>query len=179
MFKKLIFQHLLIFCVFTCLYIISFHCSIISSQKVLFYRGLGLLLIVTFVMTVLVIIFKKQLQLSTETLIAAIIVSVSVNLAFFITFPITYDRSITMYLLDRINNPPSNTTCQGYTESQLEQRLLTEYIQEKQALRKRIQEQKVINFIKQDNQCISITNKAKRFLQYSEIIKKIYGVSGL
>lgn len=178
MLKKLIFQYFLIFFVFTLLYIISFHSPIINNQNVLFYRGLGLLVIITLITTVLVIFFKKKLQLSTETAMAAIIVSASINLALFITFPITYDRSITMYLLDRLNNPPANSICKGYTESELEQRLSSEYIQKKQALKKRLHEQSVIKFISQDSQCITITEKAKQFLQFSEIIKKIYGVSG-
>ncbi len=177
MLKKLFFQYLLIFFVFSLLFIISFHSTILAGQKVLFYRGLALLILVTLITIGLVIFFKKKLKIGTETAWAAIIVSAAINLALFITFPITYDRSITMYLLDRLNNPPSNSLCKGYTESELEQRLLTEYIQKNQALKKRLHEQSVIKFIQQDNQCITITDKAKRFLQVSEIIKKIYKVS--
>jgi len=178
MLKKLIFQYLLIIFVFTFLYILSFHLPILSGQNILFYRGLGLLAIITLIIIALVIFFKKKLKLSTETTIASIIVGASINLALFIMFPITYDRSITMYLLGRLNNPPENSICKGYTEPELEQRLLTEYIQQKQALKKRLHEQSVTNFIQTDKQCITITNKAKQFLQFSEILKKIYNVTG-
>lgn len=178
MLKKLIFQYVLIFSVFTLLYIISFHSPILAGQKVLFYRGLALLTLITLITAGLVILFKKKLKIGAETAWATIIVSAAINLALFITFPITYDRSITTYLLDRLNNPPNNNVCKGYSEPELEQRLLTEYIQYHQALKKRLYEQSVIKFIQQDGRCISITEKAKKFLQVSEIIKKVYGVAG-
>ena len=168
--------YITIFILFTIVYIFSFHSPLINSQHVLFYRGISLLLFTALLITIISVLLKKQLSISWETVIAANIISALIHLSLFVTFPVTYDRAISIYLLNRLNNYPINAECKGYSKPTLEKLFIREYVEKQQAINRRLNEQSIIKFITQDNQCIALTDKAKKFLQFSDIVKKIYGV---
>jgi len=161
--------------IFTGFYLTLFNTNIFSSQSVLFYRGLWLLATVTLIFISAVLFFYKKIGASLETLIAAILVSVSINLSFFVVFPVTFERSVTMFLLNTLKTSTDNS-CHGLTKSQLEKKLIEDYIIKKKAVDKRINEQSVIDFIKDKNQCIELTPKAIKFLEFSKIVGKYFKI---
>ncbi len=164
------------FLFFTLIYLSLFHTSLFSSQRVLFYRGLFLLSVTLIILFILAIFLSRKLfRLNLESLIAAILVSTSINLSFFVVLPVTFERSVTMYLLNTLKDS-QGTSCQGLSKSQLEEKLINEYIIERKAIDKRANEQKIIGFIKEDNQCIQLTPKALNFLKLSELIGSVYGL---
>lgn len=142
----------------------------------MFYRGIWLLIIISFVFLLLALVFNKKFKFNLETLIAAILISISINLSFFVVFPVTFERSVTMFLLNTLNNNNFNNFCSGLTKKQLENKLINEYIIKNNAIDKRVNEQKIIDFINEEKSCISLTSKAGKFLKLSELIKKIYGI---
>lgn len=170
---KLFFVYGKIFILFTAVYILLFRTPIFNFQKVLFYRGISLLFL-TFILFILIILFaNRSYEVNLETLIAAIIVSLSINLSLFVVFPVTFERSVTTYLLDTLKNN-GNSSCRGLTKPQLETKLIDDYIVKKKAIDKRVYEQKTINFIKEENKCIQLTKSALNFLKFKDIISKIY-----
>lgn len=165
-----------ILAVFTFLYILSFHTPLFSTQKVLFYRGLMLLATTTFITMIIVIIVKKKLRINEETLITAILVSIALNLSFFVLFPVSIERSITVYILNTLKTGSGVSRCQGYNRTDLEQKIINEYLIKNQALQKRIAEQSAISFIHENNSCISLSQKGQNFLSLSEIVRSWYGI---
>ncbi len=83
----------------------------------------------------------------------------------------TFERSITMYLLKTINQN------QSITKKDLEKKLIDEYILKNKALEKRLNEQKVINFIEVKNGKVYLTKKGKKFLKIANLIDKIFGIN--
>ena len=172
--KKIIIQYLRIFTFFTVIYIFLFHTPLLRSQSVLFYRGLGLLFTTLLIIFLVLIALRIKLKLNFETMIAALIMSFSINLVFFVVFPVTFERSVTMYLLNRLNLTKQSQNCQGLSKNDLEKDFIKNYLIKNQAMEKRIIEQKIINMINEKDNCISISPRGRSFLDFSRIIEKIY-----
>jgi hypothetical protein len=168
---QLVIFYFLIFSLFSISYIALFHTPIFMNQKVLFYRGLLLLCFNFFIFFLILYAFylKKIISYSWETIIASLIISVSFNLAFFVVFPVTFERSVTMYLLKKIAH-------KKISKKELEKNLINEYIIKNNALDKRINEQKVIDFIKEKDGYLWLTRKAKKFIDFSKIIGHWYNL---
>lgn len=164
-----------IFISFTLFYLLSFHTPLFLSQSVLFYRGLLLLILISFVFLIMMLVINKKLKINLETLIAVILISVSINLIFFVVFPVTFERSVTMFLLNTLKNNSDNS-CYGLTKLDLEKKLINDYVIKRRAIDKRVNEQEIIGFIKEKNNCFSLTSKADKFLKLSEIIGRFYNL---
>ena len=185
-------NYFLIFLVFSLLYLLLFHSPLFSSVGVLFYRGV-LLLLVSFLCFVFgYVALRKKIGFRTETFLAALVMSLSLHLAFFVVFPVTFERSITMFFLKELS-------LEALPFEQAEEILIKDYIIGKQAVAKRVEEQKIIGFIsvtKDDrtrarkprdsalgediiedrNQYLQITNKGRKFLDFANIVSSIYGI---
>ena len=169
---KIIKKYLAIFLTYSGIFFFLLITPIFSNQKVLFYRGLILFAISSIITFIIFTFFKKiSKEFTLESRINGIIFSLSIHLCFFIIFPVTFDRSVTMYLLNTINENNDKTCLQ---ENNIQQKLIDEYIVEQQAIPRRIYEQSIINFIKLNNNCIQLTSKSKKFLKFSNIVKEIY-----
>lgn len=170
--------YLSIFISFSLIYLLLFRLSFFGLPPVLFYRGVILLFLTTFIVLVIsIIIYKYWLKSNLESITAAIIISFSIHLSLFVVFPVTFERSITMYFLSTLKNSISKNACQGLTKSEFTDRLINNYVIKNDAVGKRIEEQKIIRMIMQNNQCWSLTNRAIKFLNFSQLIKKIYGIN--
>lgn len=177
--KRIIGIYLFISVFFTTIYLVSFHSPLFNSQSVLFYRGITLLFFTTVVTIILAMFcYFKWLKINLESIIAAIIFMFAIHLTIFILFPVTFDRSITMYMLNDLNkNLKNHSVCNGLTKQKLTFDLINDYTIEKDAVGKRINEQGIINFIHTNKQCIQLTQKGIDFIGFSELIKKIYGLN--
>ena len=176
-FFKIISIYFFIFILFTLFYLLSFHLSIITQQKILFYRGITLLVIVSSIFFISTLIFylirpTKYLQ----SIISAIIISISLNICFFIVFPVTFDRSVTMYLLNTLKKQTTEKSQPYLSEKELETLFIDEYVVSQKAINRRVQEQSVINFLENKSDQIYLTPKSIKFLNLSEKIKKIYNL---
>ena len=115
------------------------------------------------------IYYIKFYKKNFESIIAAIIVSTAINLSIFVVFPVTFERSVTIYLL--------NTLAQNQlTKSQLQNKLINEYVIKNKTVDKRVIEQEIIHMISDDQNYLHLTKQGINFLKFSEIIKKIYGI---
>ncbi|PIY69316.1 hypothetical protein COY90_01275 [Candidatus Roizmanbacteria bacterium CG_4_10_14_0_8_um_filter_39_9] len=161
---------------FTAIYLTLFHSHLFASQHILFYRGLGLL-VISMAATLLigVSIYRYIARFSIESFIAALIMSVSIHLALFVVFPVTFDRSVTMYMLNKLKTQNSKV-CEGTTVDSLEESFINEYVRRDDAVNRRIDEQSLINIVNNDAGCISLTQRGKGFLKWSETIKKLYNI---
>ncbi len=172
---KVFFAYGLIFGLFTLLFLLLLRTPLFVTQTVLFYRGNMLLLVTLGLLFLISGKLRQYLKVQSETILAALIMSVSIHLALFVVFPVTFDRSVTMYLLNRVSISQS-PACDGLSPQKMEQLLIKEYVKRDQAIARRIKEQKIINIFNKQNNCVSLTVRGKDFLQLSQLIKKLYGL---
>jgi len=161
---------------FTLFFLVLIRLPVLKNQTVVFYRGLILLSAVFFASVVAIFFINRLFSKSKiESMMAAIFVAVSINLSLFVVLPVTFERSVTMYLLNLLNENEKNS-CRGLTKNELRKHLVNEYVTGKDAVGKRIVEQTAINMIEEENRCYKLTKRGKNFLQTSELIKKIYNI---
>ena len=58
----------------------------------------------------------------------------------------------------------------------MQETFIKEYVKEQKAMSRRINEQSIINMMKVDRECVSLTPRAKNFLKFSKIVKQLYGI---
>lgn len=176
-FKRIFKIYFFVFILYSTIVFLFFRLSFFNIfTQVLFYKGLMILLISFLFIFIIFFFFSIKKKYHFELLFSALIFSFSLHLVFFVVFPVTFERSVTMYILNTLKNNQKNI-CGGLTKSQLEEKLINEYILKNDAVGKRINEQKIINFLNNDNKCLKITSKSENFLNFSEIIKKIYNIN--
>jgi len=176
-FKKISLIYLTVFVSFSLFFLLLFHGPLFNNETVFFYRGLLLLTLTIFVFLPLILLTHLKLpKVDIESLIAAIVVSVAIHLSLFVVFPVTFERSITMYFLSSLQKSQPSSMCSGLTKNQVEDLLINDYIIRKKAVDKRIQEQGEINFVNVKNNCIQITPRAVDFVNFSEFVKKLYNI---
>lgn len=170
---------------FTAIYLTLFHTPLFASQHVLFYRGIELLIISTIVSLFTgILVYWLLIHFSFESFIAALVMSVSVNLVLFVVFPVTFDRSVTMYLLNKLKSQNSKVkteaqrskVCEGATVDRLEKNIIDEYVKRDGAVNRRINEQSVIQTINENQDCVTLTDRGENFITWSEAIKKLYNI---
>lgn len=165
------------FLLFTFVFLLLFHTPLWAEQKVLFYRGLGLLVVSSLLVSTLAMTIRRVWrEVRIESLVAAVIISLSLHLSFFVVFPVTFDRSVTMYLLSSLENRRNDLSCSGKFEDSLEKNLIEEYIVSRRAVRRRLNEQSIIGMIEERNNCAQLSSTGTLFLKFAGLVKKLYGV---
>ena len=146
------------------------------KQDVFFYRGLGLLVVATVVTGLSTILLRSTFRVGWESVVAALVVSAAFHISVFVIFPVTFERSVTMYLLNTLRNAPSQNVCTGYSKKDLERKLVNEYVIEGRAIDKRVNEQSEISFVSKRGACIGLTPRGASFLDLSEKLKRLYAI---
>ena len=169
--------YLSVFILFTIIYILLFHTPLFQYQKVLFYRGLLLLIPATLLVTIiLTLIAYHWRKIRYDLIIAAVLISISLNLTFFTISPVSIERSVTISLLNRLNDDCSGTTCAELSKKDIENYLYEIYLKKNKAVEKRVNEQSIIGTVNKHNEKISLTKKGENLLEISTLIKKIYNI---
>ena len=75
---------------------------LLAGVEILFYRGVLVAAILALLLIMAGIGAHRWLRLEPATLVGAVALSLAFNISFLIVFPVTFDRSITMFLLARI-----------------------------------------------------------------------------
>lgn len=161
---------------FTSIYIILFHTPLFDFQNILFYRGIYLLAFLSLLIPVFALLLKlKYSKINLERFFSVLFVSICFNLSFFIVFPVTFERSVTMFLLNNIKSE-NRYECKIQSNQDLEKNLIEYYVIKNKAIEKRMEEQKVLDTIITQNNCVDLTKKGNDFLSFSEIVMRIYNI---
>lgn len=175
--KRLTAFYISLFLLFSAVYVLLFHSPLFSGQKVLFYRGLFLLIVALLLVSFLLFTVRSKLHIRLESIIAGLMLCVSIHLMLFVVFPVTFDRSVTMFLLENINdNKNPLSSCSGMGDVNLKKRFIESYVHKKDAIGRRISEQTVIGFVNGSADCRTLSPGAKAFLQFSDTVSRIYGL---
>jgi uncharacterized membrane protein YidH (DUF202 family) len=111
-----------------------------------------------------------------ESIIAAVVLSASVHLVFFIVVPVTVDRSVTVFLLTRMAMADRGQT--PLTKDELENALRDDYVTALDAVGRRLDEQLIsgnVQAVAGDR--YSLTAQGVAFLEFAEAASRAYGVS--
>lgn len=158
----------------TLFFVLLFHTSLLR-ESVLFYRGIALLSITTFLMTILLLIFRKSRYNKIFTIrdvIILILLLFFINLVFFTHVPVTADRSISVFLLGYMNNyfdKPLN-------KEKMRQIFIDKFLQDNDAIQKRFDEQIVSGNIKKVQGGYRLTKQGELIIKFYNIIAKIFTI---
>lgn len=138
-----------------------------ETLPILFYRGLVIAGITFFLHFFGLLYFFRTWP--EDTWIAAAVLAAAINVCFLVIFPVTIDRSITVYLLDQIARQDS-----GMTATEIEQQFIQQYVIDYSAINRRMNEQMASKNIYFKDGNYIITEQGKSFLAVSNIIGEIF-----
>lgn len=152
------------------LYIGLIRSPLLAEVGILFYRGIIIAGLTALLMLVAGLLLRHRLRLDPATLVGAIALSLSFNICFLITFPVTFDRSITMFLLARIERHDGELDA-----PRLEQLYVREYLGDMRQIDRRVKEQALSGTIRVDQGRIHITPQGRRLLAGGRVIGGWFG----
>jgi len=144
-------------------------------RLILFYTGLALLGIATLAMAAAAAwaIMDRRHEdrfLAAMVVVAMTLASAGCTLAFFVIVPVTLDRSISTFLLSRMEG-------EDFSEPQLRQAFEREYVERNAAIARRLAEQLASGTIRRDDGGrFSLTDRGTTFLTAARMITRLYGV---
>ncbi len=160
------------------LFVALFHTPLFAGEPVLFYRGLRLLTVASLLGFLLAAWWVRRQYWNWIDALLAVLTAWALTLTFFVLFPVTFERSLTMFLIYRMaQNPPSAYCAEGYAPQDLEHWLLEDYVRRYGAAQKRIQEQVRGGFFDTTaNGCYQLSPRAQRLIQFSYIVNRFFGI---
>lgn len=152
------------------LYLLAFAAGAASSITILFYRGVVLAGLVAVIIGITGAWLGRRLR-DPSLAISAAAVSLSLNLCFLVLLPVTVDRSVTVYLLSRVEQEPS-----GIAPPLLERVFIDGYVRDMHAIDRRIDEQRRSGNISVGTDGkIRLTAQGRRFITLSRTVARLFG----
>ena len=152
------------------LYVALIRSPLLGGVAILFYRGVVIAGVVAFLLLVAGIAARHQMRLAPETLVGAVALSLAFNISFLIVFPVTFDRSITMFLLARIERQDGQLDARG-----LERVFVRQYLGDLRQIDRRIAEQSLSGTIRVERGRIHITPQGRRLLEGARLVGGWFG----
>lgn len=148
-----------------------------QGGTVLFYRGL--LLIVIWTLSVGVSIaairyFRSVAWLTWKDVAMGMSFFVAINLTSFVLFPVTFERSISMFLINDILSHDAFVE-----KSEMEEGFINQYVHERDAIGKRIHEFDVSGIIEHDKDGVRLSKRGKRIRRVLDILRWSYCANGV
>lgn len=166
---KKITTYILIIVLFNISTLILFRLPIFSSI-IFFYRGIIVAGITVCISFVLVFFFFKKYPLNIEAIIAVVLLSATLNLAFFAIVPVTLDRSISIFLLNNLEQQHVQT------KKEMVDTFISEYVYSQDAVGRRIFEQVSSGNITVEEDKIKLSKRGENFLVFARFMSYLYGI---
>lgn len=142
------------------LYLALIASPLLGGVPILFYRGIAVALLAAPLLGLLLALAARRVRmLDLPTIVGAVALSLAFNISFLIVFPVTFDRSITMFLLARIDRQDGQLDVRG-----LERVYVREYLGEMRQIDRRIEEQTLSGNIRVVDGRIVLTPQGHRLL---------------
>jgi len=156
------------------LYVALFHTPLLASIDVFFYRGLGLLLMTGAVTLIGLLLLRRSRYgagLTVRDALLATSLLVAGNSVVFTHLPVTADRSISVFMLAYMDS-----TDGSLSSADIEDVVVTEYVRERGAIDKRLDEQIVSGNIEKVGDRYRITDQGRGLMRLYRAIAALYGV---
>ena len=180
---KVLSMYVGIFVIFSIFFLLSFWTPLFSGG-VLFYRGI-ILSLISFILTLMTFaivptffngLLEYSLRKRLETILAGSIASLTLHLCFFVVVPVTIDRSVSTFLLSRMNTT-DGAELKRFSKADLRKIFVDEYLDGMDAMGRRLNEQLISKNITpvQDDQYV-LTAQGQAFLSFAKSISILYGI---
>lgn len=131
--------------------------------EILFYRGILLALIAAAAVSAAMISGRKWLRVDLATAIGVVLTGLAFNICFLVLFPVTIDRSISVFLLSRL------AAEKRLTNQQLQDRFAREYLVEMRQIPRRVEEQRASGNVAVDESgAVQLTPRGTRFVELAK-----------
>ncbi|WP_420145213.1 hypothetical protein [Sphingobium sp.] len=155
----------------------AFYLALIASPllggiPLLFYRGVLIAFAAALLLAIISGLASRRIALlDVSTVMGGVALSLAFNISFLIVFPVTFDRSITMFLLARIERQDGRLT-----PTALEDVFVREYLDDMRQIDRRISEQTLSgNIVQGDDGRIRLTPQGRRLLSSGRTIGRWFG----
>ena len=147
--------------------------------EIIFYRGILHALLVFVIQIVLGIVvldrgtartFIPQVSLRRFCSLALASLALSFNLTFLIVFPVTFDRSVTTYLLEELAHKNS------LSSEQMQALLIDDYILKNKAVLRRMKEQEISGNVTNQGDSYILTPQGQRFISISRRLRRLFDI---
>lgn len=153
------------------IFVLLFWAKVGSSITILFYRGVALAIAAGLV-TGLVALWPARRSRDPLLPVSAAAVSLSFNICFLVLLPVTVDRSVTVYLLSRLEQRQQS----GMDAAQLQQAFIDGYVVKLGAVGRRIDEQrKSGNVVVGPDGKVRLTRQGQDFMAFSRLVERLFG----
>lgn len=172
----LIITHIFWFLVGTMLFIILLHISIFRYVDIYFYDGIIILFMACLLMMVLLTLFNQGKYIRAfnyKDIILNTVIVFSFNIIFFTHVPVTAERSVSVFVLKYMNKYSN----QSFSEEEIEQVLINNYLEENEGIKKRFKEQYISGNIIKDNNHYRISEQGIFLVKFYEIIEKLFNIN--
>lgn len=159
----------------TSLFLVLMNIKLILGGEIIFFRGIKILTFTGMIVMWLVIKLRYQKRwnyITLERLGMAVIFAWTVNLVVFVLLPVTFDRSVSMYLLKELNNQETKSL----EIKELIGKMESEYVKKGQAVQRRMDEQKITGFIEHNGSTMKLSNTGQMFLILASMVARLYGL---
>lgn len=144
---------------------------VLGGVSILFYRGIAIALIAAPLLALLLAIGGRHVQsLDLSTVIGATALSLAFNICFLIVFPVTFDRSVTMFLLARIEQQDGRLDARD-----LERIFVADYLGTLRQIDRRVEEQALSGNILVTDGRIRLTPQGKRLMASARTVGGWFG----
>lgn len=158
------------FAVHTFLLLSLFHTHIADTMA-FFYRGLVYIVCIGLLQALVLVVLRKRLLISAAGILSLSCVFISIHIVFFTLVPVTLDRSVSVYMLERMN---TNGTV--YTKKQLDEMLINDFVLKGDAVGKRIMEQEQTGSIQPDAGGWRITPRGEWIVDMYRIVGALFDI---
>ncbi|MCJ2094865.1 hypothetical protein MKK67_20525 [Methylobacterium sp. J-072] len=154
-------------------FVLLFRTDLWSGVTILFYRGL-ILLVVAFLVSVVATAALAGLGrawgLRRRDALGACVLSLALNLSVFVIFPVTVDRSISVFLLGQMAAHPEEHFSAERARAVFESVYLGEFRQ----IERRLAEQTASGNLAADGDGYVITPQGRAFIRLSGLVAKVF-----
>lgn len=165
-------RHILIFCLGSVIYMLSFHVPILDVTEIFFYDGIFRLVIILTIVIIIENILKKYIRFDYKDIWLSICLLFFVNMLFLSVCLVSLDRSLSVYLLcylDAYSTPVSYGKLEGVFQE--------DFIEKHRMLERRFTEQeKSGNIVFSDDGYI-LTSRGKLMVTIFKEVGKIYKIN--
>jgi len=158
------------------LFVGAFALDLLSSDEVLFFRGLKLIALAALAQFVVTMPLRWMLNrwraagISIHHQIATVSLAIGLNMTFLIVVPVTLDRSVSVFLLGVMNERPT----ESFTPERLETVFDDIYVRKYAAMDRRMKEQLRSGNVAADGDGYRITPAGQAFIRFSELVARVF-----
>ena len=155
-------------------WVLLFHTPILAAS-VFFYRGLILLALTAVIVSVVLAWVRRasfRALIGVRDILLIVTLLASVNIVFFTHVPVTADRSISIFMLAYMNRAEG-----PLTRKQISDNVVEEYVLERRAVDKRLEEQLVTGTLLETPEGYVISKQGRTLIAFYELIARLFNIA--